>query len=39
MSKTDRADGVYLLHIVESLQDVSDFLEGKDYEEFIDSNL
>ena len=39
MSKTDRTDGVYLLHIVESLQDVSDFLEGKDYEEFIDSKL
>ena len=30
MSKTDRTDGVYLLHIVESLQDVLDFLEGKD---------
>ena len=39
MSKTDRTDGVYLLHIVEALQDVSDFLEGKDYEEFIDSKL
>ena len=30
---------MYLLHIVEALQDVSDFLEGKDYEEFIDSKL
>ena len=39
MSKTDRSDGVYLLHIVESLQDVLDFLAGKDYEEFIDSKL
>ena len=39
MSKTDRSDGVYLLHIVESLQDVLDFLSGKDYEEFIDSKL
>ena len=39
MSKTDRTDGVYLLHIVESLQDVSDFLAGKEYEEFIESKL
>ena len=39
MSKTDRSDGIYLLHIVESLQDVLDFLSGKDYEEFIDSKL
>ena len=39
MSRTDRTDGVYLLHIVESLQDVTDFLAGKEYEEFIDSKL
>ena len=39
MSKSDRSDGIFLLHIVESLQDVSDFLSGKDYEEFIDSKL
>ena len=31
--------GFILLHIVESLQDVSDFLSGKEYEEFIDSKL
>lgn len=39
MSKTDRTDGVYLLHIVESLSDIRDFLDGKDYAEFVESKL
>ena len=39
MSKDERTDGVYLLHIIESLQDVLSFLEGKEYEEFIESKL
>jgi len=39
MSKTERSDGVYLLHIVDSLQDVLDFLNGKEYSDFVDSKL
>jgi len=39
MSKTDRTDGVYLLHIVDSLQDIMDFLRGKEYSDFVDSKL
>ena len=31
MSKTDRTDGVYLLHIVDALCDILDFLQGKEY--------
>lgn len=39
MSKTERTDGVYLLHIVESFQDVLDFVADKDYAEFVKSKL
>ena len=34
MSKTERIDGIYILHIADSLQDVIDFLAGKDYSDF-----
>ena len=39
MSRTNRTDGVYLLHIVEALGDIRDFLSGKDYAEFAESKL
>ena len=39
MSKTDRTDGVYLLHIVDALQDILDFLQGKKYSDFVASKL
>ncbi len=39
MSKAERSDGVYLLHIVDSLQDVLDFLDGKEYSDFVESKL
>ncbi len=39
MSKTERSDGVYLLHIVDSLRDVTEFLSGKDYSDFVESKL
>jgi len=39
MSKDERTDGVYLLHIASAMQDVQEFLEGKDYSEFAQSKL
>ena len=39
MSKTERTDGIYILHIADSLQDVIDFLAGKDYSDFVESKL
>ena len=39
MSKTDRTDGVYLLHIVDALRDILDFLQGKEYSDFVASKL
>lgn len=39
MSKTERSDGVYLLHIVESFHDVTDFVYDKDYSDFAESKL
>lgn len=39
MSKTERTDGVYLLHIVESFQDVREFVADKSYGDFAESKL
>jgi len=39
MSKGERTDGVYLLHIVTAMKDVQKFLEGKDYAAFAQSKL
>ena len=39
MKKSQRSDGIYVMHIADSLQDVVDFLSGKDYSEFVESKL
>ena len=39
MKKSSRSDGVYVMHIADSLQDILDFLSGKDYSDFIESKL
>ena len=39
MNKTTRTDGIYILHIADSLQDILDFLSNKDYSDFVESKL
>ena len=39
MKKSSRSDGVYVMHIADSLQDILDFLSGKDYSDFVESKL
>ena len=39
MKRSQRSDGIYVMHIADSLQDVVDFLSGKDYSEFVESKL
>ena len=39
MKKSSRSDGVYVMHIADSLQDILDFLSGKDYSDSVESKL
>ena len=39
MKKSQRSDGIYVMHIADSLQDVIEFLSGKDYSDFVESKL
>ena len=39
MKKSRKSDGIYVMHIVDSLQDIVDFLSGKDYSDFVESKL
>ena len=39
MKKSRKSDGIYVMHIADSLQDIVDFLSGKDYSDFVESKL